>query len=182
MMGSLLSWAQFMLLPLPADKKKSILSFTAMCCITINPGEARHENQSFKRVSLRTAREAALFELALASLIREEDIAALAGCLNQKLQEKPSWLAGPDRPMQTEATPLLLLTQDFWQFILTSVDQHQAFAVTGPLLSPHHLAYWLDLFNTTIEEHFCGTISCVAKDKVVKHIDSFLYRLLLLSR
>jgi hypothetical protein len=157
-----------------------------MCCITINPGGRPHreENKAFKRLSGGRAQESVFLELALASMIREEDIEALAGCFNQKLLEKLSFPAGAgrSRPVQTDVPSLQLLTHDFWQFILTGVDKDQAFRVTRLLLPPDDLVLWLDLFNTTIEEHFSGTIGNVAKDKVVKHVGSFLYRLMLLPR
>jgi hypothetical protein len=160
--------------------KKTILSFTAMCCISINPGESynREENKAWKLISVRTAQEAAQLELALASIIREEDIEELTGSLNQKLLEQSAWIT--DR--STPGAPLLLLTHDFWQFILTGVDKDQAFGVSKLSLPPDKLACWLDLFSTTIEEHFSGTMGYVARDKVVRYIDSFLYRLLLLPR
>lgn len=155
-----------------------------MCCITINPVYrfGREENGARKLIFIRTAQEAALLELALASMIREEDIQVLAGAFNEKLQEKPACLpgTGSSKPVTREESPLLLLAHDFWQFILTGVNKDQAFSVPRQLLPPDQVAGWLELFNATIEEHFSGTMGHVARNKVVKYIDSFLYRLLLL--
>jgi hypothetical protein len=165
--------------------KKTILSFTAMCCISINPGDRlnQEENQARKPDFARTAQETALWELAMASIIREEDIQEVTGSFNQKLLDKPSCLSGTGRskPAARGESPLLLLAHDFWLFILTGVNKDQAFSVTRQLAPPDHVADWLALFNATIEEHFSGTMGHVARDKVMKYIDSFLDRLLLLS-
>lgn len=156
-----------------------------MCCVTIDPGEGfnRQENSAWNLIAARTALEAGQLELALASMIREEDITELTGAFNKKLMERPSRLAGSSQRIVPEGSPQLpLLTHDFWQFILTGVDKDQAFGLTGRSLPPEDLEAWLDLFSTTIEEHFSGTMGYVAQDKVVRYIDSFLYQLLLLPR
>lgn len=158
-----------------------------MCCITIDPGGRLHreEENAWKRISAKTAQEATQLELALASMIREEDIAQLTGSFNQKLLEYnrdlPKKPSGAGEAVSMDESSLLLLSHDFWLFILTGENKDQAFSGTRQVWPPDQLDYWLELFSTTIEEHFCGTMGHVARGKVVQYLDSFLYRLLLLQ-